>query len=503
MRQLSKSKLMAYRQCPKRLWLEIHKPELRDDSGSQAVFAAGNLVGEAARQALDPKGNGVNVDPNDIGWEASARRTNAELEKGDRAIFEAYIRIPGALALVDVMRPDTDFSDLRWELIEVKGAASLKDYHKDEVAIQTYIAEKNGIPLSKSCLAYINSNFVYPGENDYNGLFVIEDLTKEARSRTKEVETWLQDAQEIASLKSAPEIPVGDQCVKPYPCGFCNFCSDGLEESKDPFFMIPHFSKKKRAELVLRGVDNVEGIPDDWLSERQSFVRTAHLTGEVYLDAENAQNMLGPQREYTYFLDFETISFAVPIWAQSRPYQNIPFQYSLHRLDQDGSLHHTEFLDLSYADPRLALAEKMIEECGSKGTIYAYNAGFERNVIKSLAMTFPHLGGSLENLLMRIDDLLPIVRSCYYNPVQNGSWSLKAVAPAIDPELNYDNLTGVQDGSEAGAAYLEACKPETTFERKKELHCQMLEYCKSDTLATVRIWQHLQGLTPKDTHSSP
>jgi CRISPR/Cas system-associated exonuclease Cas4 (RecB family) len=183
MRQLSKSKLMAYRQCPKRLWLELHQPELRDDSGSEAAFAAGNLVGEVARKVLDSKGDGINVDPNEIGWEASAEQTAAALETGDRAVFEAFFKIPGALALADVMRPDPDYSELRWEMIEVKGSTSLKDHYRDDVAIQTYIAEQSGVPLSKSYLAHLNNHFVYQGGGNYEGLFHLEDLTEEACTR--------------------------------------------------------------------------------------------------------------------------------------------------------------------------------------------------------------------------------------------------------------------------------------------------------------------------------
>ena len=496
MRRLSKSKLIAYRQCPKRLWLELHRPELKDDSGSEAAFAVGHRVGEVAQQVFDTDGNGVNLDPNLIGWSASAEQTKELIQSGGRVGFEVYLSIPGALALTDVMRPDPNYSDLHWEMIEVKGSASLKDYHRDDVAIQTYIAEKSGVPLSKSCLAHINSDFLYLGGNNYAGLFTVEDLTEEARSRAEEVEGWMQEAQAIVALDEAPDVPVGEHCSKPFACGFCGHCYKDIEESGDPFAMLPHFSAKKRGTLAALEVEKLDDIPSDLLSDKQSIVRSAHLNKEVFFDAASAHSMLSTYTGPAYFLDFETISFAVPIWAPSRPYENLPFQYSLHRVDDDCSLHHTEFLDTSGEDPRRLLAEQMIEECGTAGAIFAYNAGFERKVIEELIDIYPDLASSLTTLRERVVDLLPIARECYYNPSQNGSWSLKAVAPDIAPELSYENLDGVHVGSEAGIAYLEACEPNTTLERREELRRQMLAYCELDTLATVRIWEFFKGKLP-------
>jgi hypothetical protein len=141
---------LPYRQCPKRLWLEVHKPELRDDSGLQAAFARGHDVGKVAQQIFDSEGVGHNVDPNLIGWNASAEQTEVALQAGEGPVFEALLQVPGAMALADVMRPDSNFSELHWEMIEVKASTKIKDYHRDDVAIQNYIADQSGVPLSKS-----------------------------------------------------------------------------------------------------------------------------------------------------------------------------------------------------------------------------------------------------------------------------------------------------------------------------------------------------------------
>lgn len=493
MRQLSKSKLIAYRQCPKRLWLEIHKPELRDDSGSQVAFATGNAVGEIAQDIFDPEGKGVNVDPNLIGWDESAIQTKSSLKAGKGPVFEAYLQIPGALALADVMQPDYSSGDLRWEMIEVKSSTRVKSYHRDDAAIQTYVAECSGISLSKVGLAHINNQFVYSGNGDYDGLLHVEDLTEDAKSRNSEVEQWLAEAQATAAEENEPDVAVGSHCSTPFTCGFCDYCWKDVPTVEDTFSMLPNFGDKKRATFEAAGIKTLAAIPEDLLTANQTKVRAAHLSGETFFDADLARQMLGISKETAYFFDYETVMFAVPIWIGSRPYQNLPFQYSLHSVESDGRIEHREFLAEDDKDPRRALAEQMITDCGTEGAIYVYNATFERGVTKELAANLPDLSDALHAIIDRFEDLKPIAKAAYYHPSQNGSWSLKVVAPAIAPECSYDALEGVKVGSDAGAAFLESCAKGTSPERREELRQQMLEYCKLDTLATVKIWQLFKG----------
>jgi hypothetical protein len=489
-RNLSKSKLIAYRQCPKRLWLEVHKPELRDDSGSQAAFANGHAVGSVAQKIFDSEGVGMNVDPNLIGWDASAEQTEAALQAGQGPVFEGLLQVPGAMALADVMRPDPNFSELRWEMIEVKASTSVKDYHRDDVAIQTYIADESEVPLSKSFLAHIDTSFVYQGEGDYTGLLRIEDLTDEARARRAEVQAWIEEAQLVAAREEEPEVVMGAQCMQPFACAFCGYCQGGDAVEKDPLAVLPHLHWKKREQFQLTGISTLEEVPADQLTEIQQRVQSVHLSGQAYCDRASAGKLLSQDPLPAYFLDFETVSFAVPIWKGTRPYQAIPFQYSLHKLDADGELDHEEFLDLSGVDPRRAMAEQLIGDCGRVGAVYVYNASVEAGIIEKLEELFPDLFYPLESIRQRIVDLLPIVKGCYYHPDQNGSWSLKAI---IEPMtgMSYSELEGIQVGTEAGAAYIECLDSTTSHERREQLHQQMLEYCQLDTLATVRMWQFL------------
>ena len=426
MRNLSISKLKAYRQCPKRLWLELHKPELRDDSGSQASFARGDEVVRVAQQIFDPEGVGINVDPHLIGWDASSEQTQVALRTGDRTVFEALLQIPGAMALADVMRPDPNFSELRWEMIEVKASTRVKDYHRDDVAIQTYIADESGVPLSKSMLAHIDNNFVYAGDGDYSGLLHLEDLTEEARARHEEVGTWIEEAQAIAAMATEPVVKTGEHCNRPFACDFCGYCKGGDAE-EDPFAVLPRLKSNQREQFKLEGVTRMEDVPADQLTEIQARVLDAHLTGQPFWDPATAANLLRQNSLPAYFLKLPVVTFPVPIWKGTRPYEFVSFQFSLHKLEASGDVRHMEFLDISGEDPRRAMAEKLIQDCGDSGSIYAYTATVEASIIKKLEKQFPDFAQSLESIRQRIVGLLPIVKQCYYHPSQQGSWSLKAV----------------------------------------------------------------------------
>lgn len=240
-------------------------------------------------------------------------------------------------------------------------------------------------------------------------------------------------------------------------------------------------------------LDDLREVPDELLSSIQQRVKDCSVTGEPYFHAEGTATELARYGHSAYFLDFETISFAVPRWAHTRPYQQLPFQFSLHIVESDGRLEHQGFLDLSGDDPSQTCAIELIRLCGTVGPIFAYNAGFESRVIRELGERFPDLATKLNAIAARLVDLLPIARRHYYHPSQHGSWSIKAVLPALCPDLSYSNLDGVQDGNMAQAAYQEAIAAATTSERKAEIQQQLHEYCKLDTFAMVRMWETFAG----------
>jgi hypothetical protein len=490
MRNFSKSKLLSFRQCAKRLWLEIHHPELCENTaGTEASFAVGNQVGDIARQLYDPEGKGSFLDLDNISFAELLKQSETLCKTSKHPIFEAGFAAGGALALADVMLPTHQGRKRAWRMVEVKSSTSIKDYHRDDAAIQAFVARRAGVPLAGIALAHIDKNWVYPGKNDYQGLLVENDLTEEAFARGPEVETWIAEAQIIARKRKEPAISTGPQCSTPFACDFLPYCADQEPQAEYPINWLPRIQAKGLKSLIDEGVSDLRDVPDELLNERQLRVKNCTLTGESYFDAAGAAADLAAHKLPGYFLDFETIQFAIPIWKGTRPYQQIPFQFSLHRLSRTGKLEHKAFLDLSGKDPSKAFAEALIATCGERGPVFVYNAAFEKTRIKELANRFKRLKKPLLAINDRIVDLLRIAESHYYHPSQQGSWSIKKVLPAIAPDMRYDALDGVQDGGMAMEAFKEAICPKTSVDRKAEIEKQLLEYCGLDTLAMVKIWE--------------
>lgn len=494
MRLLSKSKLIAFRQCPKRLWLEVHHPELREDSaGTLASFQVGHQVGDVARRIYDPEGKGAVIDAKTEGYDAAFARSAGLLASGRQPIFEAGIKAGGALAFADVMLPESENGLPAWRMVEVKSSTGLKDYHREDIAVQAFIAQAAGVKLKSVALACIDSSWVYPGDDDYHGLLAETDLTAESFARASEVKAWIAEAQAVAALPSEPEIAVGAHCHEPFECGFCNYCNRATPQPEYPLDWLPGLSSAKREQLAGQGVNDLRGVPDDLLNGKQRLVKQHTLAKTVYFDAAGAAADLAPHGLPAYFLDFETIQFAVPIWKGTRPYQQIPYQFSLHLIVKPGKLEQKAFLNLSGNDPSESFARALISACGVSGPIFVYNAGFEMTRIRELTEWYPDLAKPLLAINARVVDLLPIARSRYYHPSQQGSWSIKVVLPAAVPELSYDKLDGVKNGDLAKIAYCEAIRPGTTAERKVEIERQLLAYCRLDTFAMVRLWQFFNG----------
>ena len=494
MRILSKTKLLAYRQCPRRLWLEIHKADLRVDSAdAQARFAIGNHVGEIARRLYDPKGKGQLVDVKAAGFTAAYARTE-DLLKSSAPIFEAGFSAAGATAFADVMLAERKAGKRVWRMVEVKSSTSVKDIYRDDVAIQAFIARSSGVPLNGIALAHIDSSWVYPGGGDYQGLLLENDLTDEAFGRVSEVKTWIAAAQVVAGKRQEPIQAAGSQCRKPYECGFLAHCQAQEPVAKYPVCWLPRVQTKALKTLIDEGsIVDLRKVPDALLNERQRLVKKHTLSNTHYFDAAGAAADMAAHSLPAYFLDFETIQFAVPIWKGTRPYQQIPFQFSVHRLSRTGKLDHQSFLDLSGGDPSRAFAASLVANCGQSGPVFVYNASFETARIKELAERFPRLKAALLAINARVVDLLKVAEQRYYHPSQQGSWSLKKVLPAVAPDLRYDALDGIQDGGTAMLAYEEAIALTTSAARKAQIHVQLEKYCGLDTYAMIRLWMFFSG----------
>jgi CRISPR/Cas system-associated exonuclease Cas4 (RecB family) len=476
--RLSKSKLVAYRQCPKRLWLQTYRRELAQQSEAvENRMAQGNLVGAAA-QRLYPEGRliGHVTDLN-----SALRETEEALaQPGDVTLFEPALRAADVLVRADILIR----RDGRYRMVEVKASTKVKDSHVADAAIQTWVARGAGLDVARIELAHIDNRFVYPGDGDYRGLFAHADMTAAVLPLQEQIPVWIAAAQrDLAG--PIPDIAVGPQCNDPFECEFRAFCSPAGSEY--PVELLPNSSKLAR-QLRSDGFADLRDVPLDRLTrEDHQRIWRATKDGQPELEPATAVKLAAlpwPR----YYLDFETVGPAVPMWKGTRPYQKIPMQWSCHRQDADGTLAQLPpYLDTTGQDPRRAFADSLIAAIGDTGTILVYNATFERGVIMQLAEQFDDLALLLRGMAGRLFDLLPFAREHYYHPAMMGSWSIKRVLPTIAPDLDYGNLESVQSGDMVEPVYFEMVDAGTSAERKIELKEALLTYCERDTLGMVRV----------------
>ena len=482
MHGLSKSRILAQRQCPRRLWLQVHRKELLSEEESPWM-AAGTKAGEIARDLFP---GGILIEPGTLAQ--ALTETVARLAEPPRPLFEATFQAGGVLIRADLLLPEAS----GWRIAEVKSSTSVKDYHYLDSAVQAWVVRQTGLPVSRFEVAHIDSGFVYPGGRDYRGLFRHVDVTDTVANLEPQVPAWIAEAR--ATLQGDdPQTPPGAQCHDPFECPFLAFCAPPPGSDVFPPEVLPNGGKVSR-QLRAEGYEDLRDVPRGRLSNPR-HIRVWQVTRDEtpFLDPEGGRQLaaLGWPR---YFLDFETIQFAVPIWAGTRPYQQLPFQWSCHVENSTGAVTHHAFLAEGATDPRREFVETLVATLGTEGPILVYNAGFEKTRMAELAKAFPEHARALNAAMERLFDLLPVAREHYYHRDMRGSWSIKAVLPTIAPDLAYDDLE-VSAGDMAQEAFTEIIKPETGPERRNQLREALLRYCERDTWAMVRLARFFQGLS--------
>lgn len=480
---LSKSKLMAARQCEKRLFLEINAASQAEFSAqTEAAFRTGNEVGALARRLYGvDKGDLVGAD-GDLGT-ALAQTRRLMRKSPRRPLFEAAFEYRGVLVRADILLPQED----GWRLVEVKSSTSVKDEHAMDCAIQSWVIRGAGQTLTAVALAHVDNGFVYAGNGDYQGLLVEHDMGDAVRGLEMSVTELVARARQIAR-GSEPAILVGKHCGEPYDCPFVGYCWPS--EPRYPVQCLGG-GKIKLAGLIHRGYEDALAVPPDLLSEKQRRIQRVTSSGAAEL-APAAADEIAKLEFPRYYLDFETVAPAIPVWPDTRPYETLPIQWSCHLEKSPGEIDHCEFLDLTGVPPMRRLAESLIRALGTTGPVLMYT-NYERRVIRALAARFPDLGGALLAIDARLVDLHPIAERHYYHPAMAGSWSLKALLPTISADLDYKKLDGIQEGTAASEGYLEAIRADTSAARKAQLRRQLLDYCRIDTAGMVRLTAHLAG----------
>lgn len=359
----------------------------------------------------------------------------------------------------------------------------MKEQHLLGCAIQAWTLQGLGLPIAHVVVAHVN-NQVYQGDSRYEGLLAEEDVTEPIKGARRDgADARVERARSLLASSKEPRIAVGSHCGAPFDCPFYEHCAP----SQGKYSVWALGGRKEHPfDLMHAGYEDLRDVPEDRLRNDQQRRIWEQTKLEAPFIGAGLREFVEELGYPPCYLDFETISFAVPIWPKTRPYEALPFQWSCHIDDGRHELAHEAFLDVSGSAPMRASAERLIETLGTEGPILVYTP-FENGVLVRLGKRYLNLRKQLEAIRERLVDLHPVTKAHYYHPDMLGSWSIKNVLPTVAPELRYDTLGEVQDGNAAQTAYLEAVHPETSAERREKLRRDMLEYCRHDTLAMVKL----------------
>ncbi len=497
---LSKSKYLAGLQCPRRLWLACHEPDLVDGppDALAARFDEGHEIGRRARELF---ADGVLVD--EAPWQhreaiANTRRLLADPRVG--AIFEAAFEHAGVRVRVDVLER---LRGGAWGLREVKSATHVKEVYLHDVALQRFVVEGAGIRLGSVEVMHVDPDYVRgDGGIDWSGFFLRADVRADTAALLPDVPAAVASLRRVLERPAAPAVEPGSHCFAPYGCDFWDHCT--AAKPADWAFQLPRLGEGLWTRLGAACIERISDIPDDFpLSAIQARARTAWRAGALHV-ALGLAAVLAPVGPPADYLDFETAFPAIPLYPGMRPYQQVPFQWSLHRADAAGRVTHHEFLADARADPRPAFAAALLDVLGRPNGPILVWSGFESCRLADLAAALPDRAHELEAVQARLIDLLPIVREHVYHPEFFGSFSIKNVAPVLAPAVRYDDLEGIADGGAAATALVRLARGAVeSADEEAALRRALLEYCRRDTLALVEVHAELRRHAAAEAAGSP
>ena len=491
---LSKSIYVRVWNCQKNAWINKYHPEaVPQDANRLARFRTGDEVGDLARGLFGPYVNvtacGEDGKPD---LPRMMENTRREMERGTPVICEASFSYEGLYCAVDLLKKEEN----GWAIYEVKSSSDgLQDKYAADVSYQKYVLEHCGVRVVGVYLVCIDSSYVLGPEGmDVHRFFKINDLWEQAcREQESTVPTVLQEAERVLACEDEPAVELNENCRD---CELFSFCGRDLPSPN--VFDLYRLQKKKMIEYYRQGLVSFEDLDRADVIKNATQMRQIDFALNdrgIHADRDAIREFLAGLSYPLYFLDFETMQPAIPFCVGTHPYAQIPFQYSLHYIEEEGGeLKHSEFLAESGTDPRLAIAEALCRDIPADACVTAFNKAFECTRLKELAAAFPDLSDHLLAIEGHIVDLLtPFQKGWYYRREIGGSFSIKSVLPAIcpnDPELDYHELEGVHNGSEAMSIF-----PEIQFmepDERERARRNLLAYCRLDTLAMVKVWEELK-----------
>ncbi len=487
---LSKSRYCAALQCPKIIWLKENMPDVIDQSAvNESVMETGLEVGDLAMGLF---GDYTEVPFGNLG--VMIEQTKKLIDDGTKIIAEASFGIDNLFCSVDILK---NMGNMAVELYEVKSSSSVHDIYYHDTAFQCYVLSRLGYKVERCAVVHIDSTYKRNGELDIHKLFKVEDITGAVQSLQEDVSNNIENIRKYMEQVDEPCEKIGKQCFSPYSCPFLGYCTKDLPTPN--VFDIAGARTSKKLKCFDKGIVSFEALVENGELNQAQRLQVEHelATLEPHIEVDNIKDFMKDLYYPLYFLDFESFQPAIPLFDKSHPYQQIVFQYSLHYIETEGGeLKHKEFLAYPGEDPRRALAEQLCKDIPDNACVTAYNMGFEKGCIYELSLIYSDLKEKLLNIHDHIYDLMiPFQKKWYYCRDMQGSYSIKYVLPALfpdDPTLDYHNLEGVHNGSEASEAFAKMAT--MTEDESEATRKHLLKYCGLDTYAMVKVWEKLKNL---------
>ena len=477
---LSKSQYTKYRSCPKRLWLYRNKKEVLtlSDAAQQKIFDRGHFIGELAWKRFP---GGVLVKDGYKNPQGAIKRTQELMAQGVPAIYEAAFAYNGILVFVDILEKTTT----GWNLVEVKSSGSTIDaIYVDDISIQRYVLTHCGVTPEHCYLMHVNSDyFMTTDEPDLSQFFLLTPMDSELFPDEKIEENLAK----IEKLLANPEPNTELDKSKCKECECHDYCWKDIPA--DSVFDL--LRSKQAREYIAMGMVRVADLPPNSF-ENEKYNRWVEVlrTGKPYIDHAAVAQWLNRLNYPLYYLDFETTQPVVPLWKYSRPYQQIPFQFSLHvQREPNGKFEHYEYLSTGKEDPRYGCVKALLKYIGNSGTIIAHNATFEKGRLNEMAHDLPLPDKDAKRLIEmteRFMDTGDPFKQDYLHPKMHCSWSIKKVLPALVPEMSYEGMA-VANGGDAMDAFDVLYAQKLPPAELEQLRKDLLKYCEQDTWAMVKL----------------
>jgi len=485
---LSKSKYLSGLQCHKLLWHYYNaKEEIPQvDAGTQAIFNQGILVGKYAKQLFF---NGVEIQAKHFEMDKTLKDSREAL-KLRKPLFEGGFKYRNAFARADILNPVAKDA---WDIIEVKSSTEVKEINLHDLALQWYTYQGAGLDINRCHILHINKEYIRKRDVDSQKLFILEDVTKDVKKFLPDVEGMLEEMVKVIAAKRYPEIAIGLHCSDPYDCPLQEKCFKFLP-THNPLTLY-YLKKEKAFGLINDGVTDILKLNDSIaLSDKQKIQIQSLRSKLEFVDKKGIRSFLETLDYPLYYLDFETMGTAIPLFDDVKPYQQIPFQFSLHIQESPKSkIEHIGYLAEGKEDPRPELLKLLKKHLGNKGSIIAYNASFEKGRLKESAEVFSSYKDWIQKIQGRIIDLLdPFKAFYYYHYKQEGSASLKAVLPVLTGK-GYEGME-IADGGTASNEYLRVTFGDVDALDRRRVREQLEKYCGQDTLGMVWIIDKLREL---------